>query len=176
MEQRWGFRQSTDVLVRLLAGRATIGTGRMLNISLSGAFLETRTSMLEAVPIELEAVSVPHGSGTNRLIGANIVRRTHAGAGIEWVFAPDENFNVSALLALLAGQRRRVPDGRSPARPQPPAAEAVPEPSALRPRIPVPQRDPALIDRWPHGPNRPDPIAPESRARAAAFRRHPPGA
>jgi hypothetical protein len=41
MEHRWGGREATDVAVRFFAFPSQIGSGRVVNISVSGAFLET---------------------------------------------------------------------------------------------------------------------------------------
>jgi hypothetical protein len=45
MEHRWGHRKSTNVAVRFVAMPATIGTGRVINVSLTGAFLETQVPL-----------------------------------------------------------------------------------------------------------------------------------
>jgi hypothetical protein len=122
MEHRWGFRQSSDLLVRLLAGQTVVGTGRLLNVSVGGAFLETTAPLGKSSVIELEPVGVQRGSPANRPVGAAVVRRTSKGVGVEWAFAGHEVFNVAALLAVLAGHGRRDTGARTAAAGRPRAA------------------------------------------------------
>ena len=45
MEHRWGRRESTDVPVQFLARSGMTGSGRVLNISSTGAYLQTALSL-----------------------------------------------------------------------------------------------------------------------------------
>ncbi len=113
MEHRWGCRISTDFAVRLVALPATIGTGRMLNVSQTGAFVQTSVAcpVLSVVYVELVA-SPATAFGLSR-IAACLVRRSAGGVGLEWCdLAPD------AVDQLLTVVREQVPQ-KSPYDQQP---------------------------------------------------------
>jgi hypothetical protein len=84
MEHRWGHRKSTDVAVRFVALPATIGTGRVINVSLTGAFMETRVQLRLLSLVYLEPfVAVGDDDLMSRLV-ASVVRQTPFGVGLEW--------------------------------------------------------------------------------------------
>jgi len=100
MEHRCGRRSALDVPVRvhLSAGRAV--EGRMLNLSLSGAWvrLESRVPALSRVVLEVDEVSLR--DARMHLIAGYAVRETGGGIGVEWSeFAPAA---VTVLLARTA--------------------------------------------------------------------------
>jgi hypothetical protein len=98
MEHRWGRRYDTDVAVRFVALPGTIGSGRVTNISLSGAFMETRAKLrlLTVVYIEgLDTVKDRGKAGAAKRLAATVVRRCTAGVGLEWC----ERFRLAAPAA-----------------------------------------------------------------------------
>jgi len=87
MEHRWGRRYDTDVAVRFVALPATIGSGRVTNISLSGAFMETRAKLRLLTVIYIEGMDSDAERGrpeTPKRLAAKVVRRCSAGVGLEW--------------------------------------------------------------------------------------------
>jgi hypothetical protein len=77
MEHRWGRRIPCGASARLEAGRdGTLGVGRLRDVSLSGAFIETTLKLPMFASI---AVSV---RGTE--VRASVVRITEDGVGVEW--------------------------------------------------------------------------------------------
>lgn len=79
MEHRWGERRPIDLAVRFSVRQGRAGTGRIINISSSGAFMETRVylrllSVLYLTPAE----------GEDRRIAATVVRYDPRGVGLEW--------------------------------------------------------------------------------------------
>jgi hypothetical protein len=87
MEQRRGLRHNTDVAVRFVALPATIGRGRMTNISLTGAFMETTRKLPLKSVIYIEGLETVKERGKNAArhrLAATVVRRCSAGVGIEW--------------------------------------------------------------------------------------------
>jgi hypothetical protein len=87
MENRRGRRDNTDVAVRFVAMPSIIGTGRVTNISLSGAFMETTCKLPLKAVVYIEGLDSgkergKHG-GAKRLV-ATVVRRCTAGVGLEW--------------------------------------------------------------------------------------------
>lgn len=99
MEHRWGRRQSTDVPVRFVS-RTKIGTGCLLNVSVTGAFMKTRDRLRLLSVLHLSVAS--HSGKTNsKGAAAFVVRRESEGVGLEWCEAG--HTSVEARLALLAG-------------------------------------------------------------------------
>lgn len=86
MEHRWGSRRPCRAHVCVSAGGGIAGTGRLRNVSTSGAFLET------ALPLPLfgqVAVAILRDDGAVHTIEftATVVRREADGYGIEWTDA-----------------------------------------------------------------------------------------
>jgi hypothetical protein len=87
MEHRRGLRHDTDVAVRFVALPATIGTGRVTNISLTGAFMETTCKLPLKCVIYIEGLETLKERGkppTRNRLAATVVRRCSAGVGLEW--------------------------------------------------------------------------------------------
>jgi len=101
MEHRWGNRMSADVAVRVVTSSATINLGRLLNVSTTGAFVETKSilRLLSIVDIEpIAAASVDLAVGR---IAACVVRNTGTGVGLEWC---DPSARViNRLLSAVSG-------------------------------------------------------------------------
>ena len=96
MEHHRGQRHSTDVTVQFFTRPATIGFGRVINVSATGAFMETRfplrhLSVLYLAPTDLD--------GSSGRIAATVVRRTATGVGLEWCEFGAEATRVYARLA-----------------------------------------------------------------------------
>lgn len=108
MEHRWGSRQVIDVPVRFIALPATIGAGRITNVSMTGAFLETRMQLRPMALLYVEMIHRSQEPGRRRRLSASVVRRTELGVGIEWC----EPASKSPLYTQLrASARLQVPNG-----------------------------------------------------------------
>jgi PilZ domain-containing protein len=83
MEHRWGRRRPCRARVCVSAGGGLAGSGRLRNVSLSGAYLET------ALPLSLYsqiAVAVLRDDGSRACeFTATVARREPGGVGIEWI-------------------------------------------------------------------------------------------
>jgi hypothetical protein len=84
MEHRWGRRESTDVTVQFLARSGTVGSGRVLNISSTGAYLQTTVSLPLNSLVYLEPTAPMPVVGDIRRIAASVVRQDARGVGLEW--------------------------------------------------------------------------------------------
>src|SRR3974390_1011347 len=105
MEHRWGARTEISVPVRLYAGARRISEGRIVDLSLSGAFIATRAPVAVFTRLELVADELPLSAQPCR-IPAYVVRQSEEGVGLEWCdFAPAP---FRALLGLLG--RLSLPD------------------------------------------------------------------
>jgi hypothetical protein len=101
MEHRYGVRylSAIDVYVRSQSGRVA-ARGRLLDVSISGAFVSTSLSIAPLSSITLEVVSVAAAARRCTPIEAQVIRRTDSGLGIEW-----KELTPAALSQLVdAGQ------------------------------------------------------------------------
>jgi hypothetical protein len=83
MEHRWGRRRPCRARVSVSASGGISGIGRLRDVSMSGAFLET------AVPLPVFAqlaIAVLRDDGSTHAVEfpAVVVRRDPSGVGIEW--------------------------------------------------------------------------------------------
>jgi hypothetical protein len=84
MEHRFGRRFRCGTVVRLSLGGAFAGRGRLANVSLSGARLETGLELPLYATIE-----IARDDGERSVeLRASVVRRDAYGAGIEWCETP----------------------------------------------------------------------------------------
>src|SRR5882757_1392355 len=84
MDHRWGQRRATDFVVHVVATSGRTVAARVLNVSLTGAYLET------SVPLRLNSLIhlMPYlpdnfTAGSNR-VAANVVRHDALGVGLQW--------------------------------------------------------------------------------------------
>jgi hypothetical protein len=84
MDHRWGRRKATDAAVRFFALPATFGTGKVTNVSVTGAFMETLLNIPLATTIYVESIAPVAQGGGRRRMAANVVRRAPTGVGLEW--------------------------------------------------------------------------------------------
>lgn len=101
MDHRWGRRQPTDVAVRFVAKAGMTGTGRVLNISSTGAYLETHVPLRLLSLVYLEPDTSVSGDDTRRCVAASVVRRDARGVGLEWCDFSIGATTLSARLAIL---------------------------------------------------------------------------
>lgn len=83
IDHRWGRRKVTDAQVRFMALPGTLGVGRITNVSVTGAFMETNVDLPCATILHLESIETPVDAARKRL-SASVVRSTPQGVGLEW--------------------------------------------------------------------------------------------
>jgi hypothetical protein len=101
MEHRYGARYASaiDVYVKTHSGRLA-ARGRLLDVSISGAFVSTSLSIAPLSSITLEVISMVNSVRRWKPIEAQVIRRTDSGLGIEW-----KELTAAALSQLVdAGQ------------------------------------------------------------------------
>jgi hypothetical protein len=83
MKHRWGQRKIARQVVRLLTAGGIPGHGYLVNVSVSGAFVQT--------PLPARILSIVHivfvGENRRRVfrtVAAQVVRKTADGLGLEW--------------------------------------------------------------------------------------------
>ena len=84
MEHRWGQRSAADVPVRLTCHTGAVGRGRLMNASVSGAFVATDLDLPLLASVQVEIDLPPQTSRGALRIGAYVMRRSAAGFGLEW--------------------------------------------------------------------------------------------
>jgi PilZ domain len=85
MEHRWGQRSKVGVEVRLYAsGWRAPRFGNLWDVSVSGALIETESSLRPLQCIEVE-IALRRSTGAERMcIPACVVRKADRGVGVEW--------------------------------------------------------------------------------------------
>jgi hypothetical protein len=85
MEHRFGRRFTCGTNVTVSAGAGIAGGGRLLNVSLSGAYIQTTVDL----PL-FGLVAVEKACGPERAVDlfASVVRKDADGVGVEWCETP----------------------------------------------------------------------------------------
>jgi hypothetical protein len=100
MDHRWGQRQSTDLTV-LVARSGLTGIARVVNVSVTGAYLETRVSLRLHSLVYLQPITQDHAHINANRVAANVVRQDALGVGLEWCEALTKRAHLDALLSML---------------------------------------------------------------------------
>jgi hypothetical protein len=87
MEHRWGQRIACRARVVLSAGHNLIGSGRIRDVSTSGAFIETALVLHESAPVTLRVLGNESASHVVE-VAALVARSERDGMGVEWVDTP----------------------------------------------------------------------------------------
>jgi hypothetical protein len=85
MEHRFGRRYSCGEGVRVAAGEGVAGIGRFLNVSMSGAYIE---SALDFPHFALVSITRSPVDGAAVELRASVVRRDAGGFAVEWCETP----------------------------------------------------------------------------------------
>jgi hypothetical protein len=99
-EIRWGERVTVDLPVRIAARGAEAVAGRLRNISISGALVETDAPFPLRASLTL-TLAVPAEGDVKRDFEATVVRLDHGAIGIEW-----RDMACQPLMDLLQQSRR----------------------------------------------------------------------
>jgi hypothetical protein len=83
MEHRWGQRMPCRARVQISGGTGLRGAGRVRDISLSGAFIETALSLPLYVRVELIVQGNESATHAKKMT-ASVSRVARDGVGIEW--------------------------------------------------------------------------------------------
>jgi hypothetical protein len=94
-----GQRRSTNVTVQFFTRPATIGIGRVVNVSATGAFMETQLPLRLLSLLYLEPTDQLPTDSTSGRIAATVVRWDATGVGLEWCEFAAETTKVYARLA-----------------------------------------------------------------------------
>jgi len=114
VEHRWGRRLDTSVDVSLFGHPCVVGRGRIRNVSMTGAFVQTSLALPPLAQLDIELHSrLPLGCETYR-IAASVVRTSSDGLGIEWR-EPVPAGIVSLTLGRAVPSKSRLGGARVPA-------------------------------------------------------------
>jgi hypothetical protein len=92
MEHRWGERIACGTPVSLVLDAGAAHDGRMRDVSMSGAFIETSTPFPPLARVTLSVSASAAGRGAGLDIDALVVRVAPDGVGIEWCETPRGSF------------------------------------------------------------------------------------
>jgi hypothetical protein len=105
-ERRWGPRIQVDLPVRLELPAGRLETGRMRNLSLSGALIECPAELPAFTTMRVEIRTEAPGMPATIQLGARVVRAEHPCLGIEWRdFAPQALADLLKASSLPIGGR-----------------------------------------------------------------------
>src|SRR5579871_2029839 len=86
MEHRWGERLKVSLPVRIWTAYGSVGAGQVLDLSVSGAFVETALQVPLLTPLNV-VFRLRRQNGRlqeSAAYVAHVVRKGTAGVGIEW--------------------------------------------------------------------------------------------
>jgi hypothetical protein len=95
-ERRWGPRIQVDLPVRLTLPQGRSETGRLRNVSMSGAMIECAAELPTFTTMRVEILAGAETLPAKIELGARVVRAEHPCLGIEW-----REFQPQALADLL---------------------------------------------------------------------------
>ncbi|MDP9065004.1 MAG: hypothetical protein M3O06_03955 [Pseudomonadota bacterium] len=103
MEHRWGQRVTVDLPVRIIGHPFSGRPGRLLNFSVSGAWITVDLDLRVLSRLQI-AIDYPHRPKHEvPLIAAYVARKFKGGFGLEWCeFAPSP---ISGLLRSFTARR-----------------------------------------------------------------------
>ncbi len=97
--------------MRITAHPFAVRTGKLLNLSVSGAFLKVDFPIRPLSRIQVVIEQPPRAKCDARSIAAYVTRRYKDGVGIEWCeFAPPEVSKLLHAVAMRPHVRLRKPD------------------------------------------------------------------
>jgi PilZ domain len=108
MEHRWGHRMNADMAVRLVAAPAAVGAGRLINVSVTGAFVRTNLALAPLAQVHVELADIHAPLPRSVRLAAYVVRSTKLGIGLEW---SDPGPCVFALLRPALPEEARIDPG-----------------------------------------------------------------
>ena len=86
MEHRFGWRYPCGAPVRISGGAGLAGEGLLLNVSMSGACIQTALDLPPSALVSLTRIREDDHTAVELL--ASVVRRTVDGVGVEWCETP----------------------------------------------------------------------------------------
>jgi PilZ domain len=84
MEHRWGVRSRVDIAVRLAGNSLTVLDGRLMNVSLSGAFITLGCPVNLLSRLDIQFLAPRESRHTPTKIPARVIRLGPTGIGVEW--------------------------------------------------------------------------------------------
>jgi hypothetical protein len=103
MEHRWGHRIGVDLPVRITGNPFSVRAGRLVNLSVSGAFILTGGDLRKLSRVLIVIANPSMARHEAPTLAAYVARKLGDGFGIEWCeFAPVE---VTRMLQSLTSRR-----------------------------------------------------------------------
>jgi len=103
MDHRWGERIKVDFPVRLVTHAFSRRDARLMDLSVSGAYILTNIFIRPHSRVEVALLASPWARHEAVVVSGYVTRRYRAGVGIEWCeFAPPP---IGSLLHSVARRR-----------------------------------------------------------------------
>src|SRR5580692_11404827 len=97
MDHRWGQRQATNLAVQVVARSGRTGAARVVNVSLTGAYLETSVRFRLNTLVYLAPFVPGNSAAGSKRIAAHVVRHDALGVGLEWCEALSKGVQIDLL-------------------------------------------------------------------------------
>ena len=96
MEHRWGQRWEVEKSVQLRTRGGVVARGRLCNVSISGAFVESTLPVRLLSYVQVHFATELMSRRTNLSIEGQVVRRSAEGFAVEWCeFAPEAVYGLA---------------------------------------------------------------------------------
>ena len=106
MEHRWGHRVGVDLPVRITGNPFSVQAGRLINLSVSGAFIRTGAELRKLSRVSIVIANPSMVRCQAPTLCAYVARNLGDGLGIEWCeFAPPE---VTRMLQSLTARPHNI--------------------------------------------------------------------
>jgi hypothetical protein len=129
MEHRWGQRFTVDLAVRIAGRPYNVRMGRLVDLSVSGAFIKVPADLRVLSRVQVAITAPPQRlAHPTPMIAAFVARTSKDGVGVEWCEQAPQP--VLELLRYVAAQR---PERHRPATPERyiPASDASDKPKTF---------------------------------------------
>ncbi len=109
MEHRWGERFATDLAVRLAGRPYNVRTGRLVDLSVSGAYIDVSADLRLLSRVQV-AIALPQRlTHPTPVVAAYVARKSVDGIGVEWCeHAPKPVLELLRYIATHRPERHRM--------------------------------------------------------------------
>lgn len=109
MEHRWGERFAVDLAVRLSGRPYSVRTGRLVDLSVSGAYIDIFADLRLLSRVQV-AIALPQRlAHPTPMVAAYVARRSAEGIGVEWCeHAPKPVLELLRYIAMHRPERNRM--------------------------------------------------------------------
>ncbi|MGA2399863.1 MAG: hypothetical protein ABSG30_17645 [Steroidobacteraceae bacterium] len=109
MEHRWGERFAVDLAVRLAGRPYNVRTGRLVGLSVSGAYIDISADLRLLSRIQVAIALPQRRAHPTPTVAAYVARKSPDGVGVEWCeHAPKPVLELLRYIATRRPERHRM--------------------------------------------------------------------